>query len=1010
MIADHAAGECNVRLVTFGGLWIEDSNGSRIEALGPRRRALAVLAAIAASGARGIARERLLGIFWPESEPDRARNSLKQTLFLLRRELDHADLFAGSGELRVNPKALSSDVTEFLDAQERSDLVPVAELYSGPFLDGVFLRRSSEFDRWVDSERERFSSAATAALRQLAASADHDGNRAEAAKWYARLTAINPADSAATLGLMEALIATGEPASAIKKFRAHEAFLRAELGCEPSPPLVALANDLSTVRNRSRASYERQQPELETLEPSRIVVEADERDSQATANIPLAPAARPQLGRVVILAGAIIALMILTVLYHRANSSVAEAAPAAEKAALIAVAPFRISVPGKWSGFLEEGMVDLLSGALGADDGSVRTVDPGVFLKAWHRAGMDTVTGAGNAIAPGVLVARSVGATRLISGSAIQAGSKIVLTASLIDVVGGQLLGSVRVSGPPDSVAGVVDRLAASLLGLEAGEAPSTAAVLTNSPLAAVRAFLAGRGAYRRGDYARALRFQETALALDSTFALAAGDMGRTAGWVRDDDARTRAYRLAWTSRNRLTGSDRLILSASIGPRYPLPSSQLEWRTAWDRVIETEPERPEGWYEAGDFMFHDPWLGTVDEEDDLKRARSFFAEAVHRAGDYEPAIQHLFQIIAHQGDTAALRSLWAQYADPSRLARAPHAYLHWRIGIALHDSAAADSGWTEIVRGGALPLQWVLMTVQEEGMPLREAERAVKVRLENAMTNDDRADALLARHALAMNEGRFGVAHSALRELLDADGARENAQRIALLDVMYAGMPSTLETTAALAAITRRDVLAREQSEQQRESLTLDRCFLAHWDIWHDRIEEASALAQKLRLAAATFASELWSSEAGICADFVDASRGINERPIDPSRSLVQLDTRMAQGPYMTSSILWDITVVGTGRLWEKAGDTRRAATAMGRRVWFYSMPLLLSTQLYEQGRLAAASGNFRVARRAYAHYLQLRVHPDAPLVPQRDSAISALDRLGSSARGGGIAQGILVK
>ena len=52
-----------LRLFTFGGLGLEPDDGSTAPRLRPPR--LALLAAIAAAGDRGVSRERLVGIFWP---------------------------------------------------------------------------------------------------------------------------------------------------------------------------------------------------------------------------------------------------------------------------------------------------------------------------------------------------------------------------------------------------------------------------------------------------------------------------------------------------------------------------------------------------------------------------------------------------------------------------------------------------------------------------------------------------------------------------------------------------------------------------------------------------------------------------------------------------------------------------------------------------------------------------------------------------------------------------------
>ena len=77
------------------------------------------------------------------------------------------------------------------------------------------------------------------------------------------------------------------------------------------------------------------------------------------------------------------------------------------------------------------------------------------------------------------------------------------------------------VEGPADSLTALVDRLAAQLLALGAGEGPYRLSALTTTSLPALRAWLNGRAANRKGDYARARDLFDQAIEYDSTFALA---------------------------------------------------------------------------------------------------------------------------------------------------------------------------------------------------------------------------------------------------------------------------------------------------------------------------------------------------------------------------------------------------------------------------------------------------------------------------------------------------------
>ena len=61
-----------LRVRTFGGCQVE-RDCVRLDDLSTQRKALALLALLAASGARGVARDVAAALLWPESDEARAR-------------------------------------------------------------------------------------------------------------------------------------------------------------------------------------------------------------------------------------------------------------------------------------------------------------------------------------------------------------------------------------------------------------------------------------------------------------------------------------------------------------------------------------------------------------------------------------------------------------------------------------------------------------------------------------------------------------------------------------------------------------------------------------------------------------------------------------------------------------------------------------------------------------------------------------------------------------------------
>ena len=106
-----------LRLSTLGGLVLHEDGRLHTGPASQRRR-LALLAVVAAAGRRGVAREKLVGLLWPDAEPEAARHSLYQALHAVRRSAVGDDVSVGSATLQLNPDRITSDVGDLLEAVE----------------------------------------------------------------------------------------------------------------------------------------------------------------------------------------------------------------------------------------------------------------------------------------------------------------------------------------------------------------------------------------------------------------------------------------------------------------------------------------------------------------------------------------------------------------------------------------------------------------------------------------------------------------------------------------------------------------------------------------------------------------------------------------------------------------------------------------------------------------------------------------------------------------------------
>lgn len=209
-----------------------------------QRHRLALLALLALSGERGSTRDRLLGLLWPESDAEHARQLLNQAVYQLRKALGEDAILSAGDELRLNAAVLDVDVIEFEHAVAAGDAARAAAIYRGPFLDGFFQRDSAELEQRIERERQRLATLYGQALERVAEAAEAKQDFAGAVEaWQAR-AAHDPYDSRVALRLMQALEAGGNRAGALQHAVAHRRLLQDELGIAPPPEVMAFPRRL----------------------------------------------------------------------------------------------------------------------------------------------------------------------------------------------------------------------------------------------------------------------------------------------------------------------------------------------------------------------------------------------------------------------------------------------------------------------------------------------------------------------------------------------------------------------------------------------------------------------------------------------------------------------------------------------------------------------------------------------------------------------------------------------
>ena len=210
---------------------------------------LALLVYLAASLPRGFRRrDELLALLWPDSDAHRARNSLRQSLHVLRQRLpSDTVLVRGSEEVALSSQRLRLDTELFEEHLDHGREREALALYRGDLLQGCHLAKCPEFEEWLSVERERLSRRAVRGALVLAKRYEWEGDAVNATRWGGFAEARAPYDEGVlqdVVGLRERL---GDRGGAAQLYAAGIERFQTQLGIALTP-----YGDLETSRSTSR--------------------------------------------------------------------------------------------------------------------------------------------------------------------------------------------------------------------------------------------------------------------------------------------------------------------------------------------------------------------------------------------------------------------------------------------------------------------------------------------------------------------------------------------------------------------------------------------------------------------------------------------------------------------------------------------------------------------------------------------------------------------------------------
>jgi DNA-binding SARP family transcriptional activator/Tfp pilus assembly protein PilF len=234
-------------------------------------KAQALAAFLALREGRPVKRELVGDMLWPDRGDKQARNSLKQDLYVLRRDGFGAEevIATADNALSLPPERVDCDVhalRRLLRDGGATSWEVISGLYSGPLLDG-FAPVSAEFDDFLAAMRRALEADVLGFLGRLA---DQAAGREESVAIAERMLAIDPLREDTHRRLIQSYAQAGRRTDAMRVFAEAKALLRRELDVAPAAETEAL---IARVRDERPAAVRMTTPAVPGYNgPPRIAV------------------------------------------------------------------------------------------------------------------------------------------------------------------------------------------------------------------------------------------------------------------------------------------------------------------------------------------------------------------------------------------------------------------------------------------------------------------------------------------------------------------------------------------------------------------------------------------------------------------------------------------------------------------------------------------------------------------------------------------------------------------
>lgn len=218
------------------------------------RKSKYLFAYLACQGDRDVPDEKLMELFWPDHDPDKARQNLYSALSHIRKALEgylpeyDKVVVSHKGFYRINATVHHTvdvrDFDHYYDAATQASRAGNSDeavgafqraegLYQGEFLEGYY-------SDWALNYRDDYERKYQDLINRLMVYFAQKGRNQVVVDYCQKLLGLDSCDQEAHLNLMKAYVAIGKPEQAVRQYQQCCQVLKNELNLSPSPEIASL--------------------------------------------------------------------------------------------------------------------------------------------------------------------------------------------------------------------------------------------------------------------------------------------------------------------------------------------------------------------------------------------------------------------------------------------------------------------------------------------------------------------------------------------------------------------------------------------------------------------------------------------------------------------------------------------------------------------------------------------------------------------------------------------------